>query len=117
MVGCSKTCGDCIGRRGFVRCKRKRLVIRERRRARRNGGMSKKRESPRKKATLEARPGTYAVLLSSDSDDEISVGRLGDMRLQSGVYLYVGSAFGPGGVRARVNHHLHASSRPHWHID
>jgi Uri superfamily endonuclease len=39
------------------------------------------------------------------------------MRLQSGFYLYVGSAFGTGGVRARVNHHLHASPRPHWHID
>lgn len=66
---------------------------------------------------LKARPGTYALLLWSASDDEIRVGRHGMMRLQSGFYIYVGSAFGPGGVRARVNHHLHASPRPHWHID
>jgi Uri superfamily endonuclease len=66
---------------------------------------------------LEARPGTYAFLLSSASDAEIRVGRFGDMQLQSGFYLYLGSALGPGGVRARVNHHLHASPRPHWHID
>jgi Uri superfamily endonuclease len=39
------------------------------------------------------------------------------MHFQSGFYLYVGSAFGAGGVRARVNHHLQASTRPHWHID
>jgi len=66
---------------------------------------------------LEARPGTYALLLSSATDAEIRVGRLGNMRLQSGFYLYVGSALGPGGVRARVSHHLYASPRPHWHID
>jgi Uri superfamily endonuclease len=27
------------------------------------------------------------------------------------------SPVAPGGARARVNHHLHASPRPHWHID
>ena len=72
---------------------------------------------PESKVGLEARPGTYALLLSSATDGEIRVGRHGHMRLQSGFYLYVGSAFGPGGIRARVNHHLHASPRPHWHID
>ena len=69
------------------------------------------------KVGLEARPGTYALLLSTASDAEIRVGRHGDMRLQSGLYIYVGSAFGPGGVRARVSHHLRDSPRPHWHID
>jgi Uri superfamily endonuclease len=53
----------------------------------------------------------------SVTDAKIRVGRLGGMRLQSGFYVYVGSAFGPGGVRARVNHHQRTSSRPHWHID
>ena len=72
---------------------------------------------PKSKAGLEARPGTYTLLLSSATDARIRVGRLGNMRLRSGFYLYVGSAFGTGGVRARVNHHLHASPRPHWHID
>jgi Uri superfamily endonuclease len=72
---------------------------------------------PKSKPDLEARPGTYALFLSSTKDAEIHIGRLGNMRLQSGFYLYVGSAFGAGGVRARVNHHLHASPQPHWHID
>jgi len=39
------------------------------------------------------------------------------MRLQPGFYVYVGSALGPGGVRARVAHHQGRSVRPHWHID
>jgi Uri superfamily endonuclease len=33
------------------------------------------------------------------------------------VYLYVGSALGPGGLRARLKHHLAISPRPHWHAD
>src|SRR5208337_3227365 len=80
-------------------------------------GMRRKTKPPYKKASLEALPGTYALLLSTASDAEIRVGRLGDMRLQSGFYVYVGSALGPGGVRARVNHHMRASPRHHWHID
>ena len=39
------------------------------------------------------------------------------MVLPRGWYLYVGSAFGPGGVAARCNHHRRISERPRWHID
>lgn len=45
------------------------------------------------------------------------VGRVGPLVLAAGAYVYVGSAFGPGGVRARLAHHLRISKRPHWHID
>ena len=65
----------------------------------------------------QARPGTYALVLSSRSTDLIQIGRLGALQLQSGSYVYVGSALGPGGVRARLAHHLKPSRRPHWHID
>lgn len=34
-----------------------------------------------------------------------------------GYYIYVGSAFGSGGLQARLLHHCHVTSRPHWHID
>jgi len=100
-----------------VRCKARQLVSRERRKTRRDFGMRRKTEPHYKKADFGARPGTYALLLYSASDAEIRVGRLGHMRLQSGFYVYVGSALGPGGVRARVRHHLLDSPRPHWHID
>ena len=65
----------------------------------------------------QARPGTCVLVLSSRSTDLIQIGRLGALQLQSGFYVYVGSALGPGGVRARLDHHLKPSRRPHWHID
>ena len=39
------------------------------------------------------------------------------MRFDAPVYLYAGSAFGPGGLAARLKHHLDVAKRPHWHID
>jgi Uri superfamily endonuclease len=64
-----------------------------------------------------ARPGTYVLVLSSRSTELIQIGRLSALQLQSGIYVYVGSALGPGGVRARLAHHLKPARRPHWHID
>src|SRR5271165_5126180 len=68
-------------------------------------------------AIEQSRPGTHVLVLSSRSTDLIQIGRLGALQLQSGFYVYVGSALGPGGVRARLAHHRKISRRPHWHID
>ena len=54
---------------------------------------------------LEPKPGTYALILSCSTDFGIQIGRLGTMRLQPGYYVYLGSALGPGGLRARIAHH------------
>lgn len=62
-------------------------------------------------------PGTYALLLSCRSQRRIAIGRLRNLALEPGYYVYVGSAFGPGGIRARVEHHRRRAARPHWHID
>lgn len=67
--------------------------------------------------TLKPRPGTYALVLSAPSRQLVHIGRLGHVQLQPGFYVYVGSAFGPGGVCARVAHHLRTANRSHWHID
>jgi Uri superfamily endonuclease len=67
--------------------------------------------------TVEAEPGTYALVLSARANGLIRVGKLGKLCLRPGFYVYVGSALGPGGVRARLMHHLEPSIRPHWHID
>jgi Uri superfamily endonuclease len=37
--------------------------------------------------------------------------------LAPGWLLYVGSAFGPGGLAGRLRHHLRSAAKPHWHID
>ena len=43
--------------------------------------------------------------------------RFGKLTLAAGQYAYVGSAHGPGGLRARVGRHLRAEKPLHWHID
>ena len=67
--------------------------------------------------TLPARPGTYALLLVAAERRRLTIGRLGALALRAGVYCYVGSAYGPGGLRARLRHHLGSAQRLHWHID
>lgn len=66
---------------------------------------------------LDPHPGTYALVLEAPQRRRIPVGRLGDVEIDPGYYVYVGSAFGPGGVRARLEHYRKRPSRPHWHID
>jgi Uri superfamily endonuclease len=40
-----------------------------------------------------------------------------DFSLVKGIYIYVGSAFGPGGLRRRISRHLRKSKKKHWHFD
>lgn len=62
-------------------------------------------------------PGTYLLLLRLEEDREIEVGRLGKLFFPWGYYLYVGSARGPGGLRARLARHCRREKQPRWHID
>ena len=62
-------------------------------------------------------PGTYTLVMFAARGHLIQVGRLGRLPLERGYYAYVGSAFGPGGIKARVRHHLRTAASPHWHID
>lgn len=61
--------------------------------------------------------GTYVIVLEMYCKSRIVVGALGGTLFHPGYYLYVGSAFGPGGLGARIKHHTRLSTRPHWHID
>ena len=67
--------------------------------------------------------GTYALILHLFSRQTIRVGKLGKFDFPAGYYVYVGSAFGPGGLAGRLNRHvrltqdLPARKRLHWHID
>jgi endonuclease-3 len=57
--------------------------------------------------------------LAIEAHGEIEVGRLGPQRFD-GLYLYVGSALGPGGLK-RIERHLAVAQgrnlARHWHID
>ena len=61
--------------------------------------------------------GTYLLLARLDQATWIDVGRLGTYTFPSGWYVYVGSALGPGGLKARLNRHRREDKRLHWHID
>ncbi|HIQ06651.1 MAG TPA: GIY-YIG nuclease family protein [Anaerolineae bacterium] len=63
--------------------------------------------------------GTYALLTRLDEPTRLTVGRLGTFTFPAGDYVYVGSAFGPGGLRARLLRHTRpaAAKRMHWHVD
>lgn len=70
-----------------------------------------------KLTSINSDPGNYALVLASLKTGTMRIGRLGTLALQPGVYIYVGSAFGPGGLSARIKHHHQIATRPHWHID
>jgi Uri superfamily endonuclease len=61
--------------------------------------------------------GTYALIMRCRKLGRTKIGRLGDMRLRPGFYIYVGSAQGPGGIEARVARHRRRKKKLHWHID
>lgn len=66
---------------------------------------------------LAPRAGTYALGLVAVTVTCLQIGRLGTLYVRPGFYVYLGSAFGPGGVRGRLAHHQRLAARPHWHID
>lgn len=61
--------------------------------------------------------GSYALTLFLPASRRVQIGRLGQFDFSAGVYVYLGSARGPGGLRARLGRHLRGAGRPHWHID
>lgn len=63
--------------------------------------------------------GTYLLILRLDEAlSGLQIGRLGCFAFASGFYLYVGSAYGGGGLPARLNYHRQRIKvHPHWHVD
>ena len=61
--------------------------------------------------------GTYVLIDFVAKMKRLEIGRLGAYDIVPGYYAYVGSAFGPEGLRSRLAHHLESTATPHWHID
>ncbi len=78
---------------------------------------SKREEYMMSDIDLSPDPGSYVLALILSAREKIEVGAMGSREFQRGLYLYAGSAFGPGGVRARVGRHLRHQKQHHWHID
>jgi Uri superfamily endonuclease len=67
---------------------------------------------------LEPRPGTYALVLNSPGEAVVQIGRLGEILLRPGWYVYVGSALAAKtGVLRRVARHADPSRPRKWNID
>lgn len=62
-------------------------------------------------------PGIYGLLMHSSGGGALQIGKLGKLSIEPGFYLYLGSAHGPGGIKARVSRYLGSFRRLFWHID
>lgn len=60
--------------------------------------------------------GVYALLVRVINPITVEVSGL-RILLSPGVYVYVGSAGGPGGLRARAVRHFRRYKKIYWHID
>ncbi|MHA1523986.1 MAG: GIY-YIG nuclease family protein [Alphaproteobacteria bacterium] len=61
-----------------------------------------------------AAPGAYGLVLFLERKIVLRGGR---GNLPKGAYVYAGSAYGPGGMGARLARHLGRPKTLHWHID
>jgi Uri superfamily endonuclease len=59
--------------------------------------------------------GSYLLIVELKDDMLISIGRKGRKRFDKGNYAYVGSALN--GLEQRIQRHLRADKKLHWHID
>lgn len=61
-------------------------------------------------------PGAYVLALSITAPMTVRLGGAG-AALPAGRYLYCGSAYGPGGMRARLARHFRRDKAVRWHVD
>jgi Uri superfamily endonuclease len=66
---------------------------------------------------LNSTPGTYVLVVNLGQPIKIRIGKQSSQQFRPGYYLYVGSAFGPGGLKARVGRHIRSEKKTRWHID
>lgn len=70
-----------------------------------------------KSLAIPKSPGVYLLQMELMRQENLRIGKLGEYCFQPGEYLYVGSAQGPGGLKARLDRHLFGYGSFHWHID
>jgi len=69
-------------------------------------------------SAISTEGGAYLLWLELDQPANLAAKSLKDgLVLPRGRYAYAGSAFGPGGLRARVGRHLRRNKTQRWHVD
>jgi Uri superfamily endonuclease len=66
---------------------------------------------------IPAAAGAYALLVRLHRPLRPGISAFGDPILRPGAYIYCGSAYGSGGLAARVARHLRSGKPLRWHID
>lgn len=61
--------------------------------------------------------GIYILLINVREDIKIYLKNQKEWIIPRGIYFYVGSAKGPGGLKARINRHFRSEKNIHWHVD
>ncbi len=80
------------------------------------GGRVKRLEIPWDYLEREAQDrGAYLLLLKLNQPRTIAVGALGELRFDTGTYIYVGSAMK--NLTARIDRHRRRKKQFHWHVD
>ncbi len=70
------------------------------------------------KRRLAGKKGAYLLFFKLVKAYHGKIGVLGEVNLSEGIYVYVGSGLGPGGVWSRIKRHLsQTKEKKHWHID
>ena len=60
--------------------------------------------------------GAYVLVIDLAGPVRVAIGGQAHC-LETGCYLYCGSAYGPGGLRARVARHMRRGKPVRWHVD
>jgi len=68
-------------------------------------------------AAAPAQPGAYVLAVRLERRLAVRIGGRAAGTLSPGLYLYCGSANGPGGLRARLTRHMKRRKALRWHID
>ena len=72
---------------------------------------------PLRVESLPSAVGAYLLTIDLPAAVPLRFGRQPATVLPAGRYVYCGSAYGPGGLRARVGRHLRRDKPIRWHVD
>jgi len=62
-------------------------------------------------------PGAYVLKIGLKTAIHVILAGRSPIKLSAGRYLYCGSAYGPGGLRARLTSHWRRQKSLRWHVD
>ena len=66
---------------------------------------------------LPTTPGAYVLFIGLERAVALGATSLDPRTLAPGRYVYCGSAYGPGGLGARLRRHLRTDKAVRWHVD